>query len=75
MLEFFFFNMIYLFLIVGWAIIALCGLSLVSESGGYSLVAVHGFLTALASLVEHKLWVVRASVVVLGELSSCSSRA
>ena len=30
-------------------------LSLVAESGGYSLVAVHGLLIAVASLVEHRL--------------------
>ena len=30
-------------------------LSLLAESGGYSLVAVHGLLIAVASLVEHRL--------------------
>ena len=34
-----------------WACIAACGLSLVAASGGYSLVVVHGLLTAVASLV------------------------
>ena len=34
----------------------LCGLSLVSANGGYSLVAVHGLLIAAVSLVaEHRL--------------------
>ena len=39
--------------------------SLVAASRGYSLAAVHGLLTAVASLaVEHRLQGVRASVVV-----------
>ena len=34
----------------------MCGLSLVAASGGYSLVAVHGLLISVASLVaEHRL--------------------
>ena len=38
-----------------WAFVVL-RLSLVAESGGYSLVAVHGLLIAVASLVvEHRL--------------------
>ena len=43
-------NFIYLFL----AVLGLCccaGFSLVEKSGGYSLVAVHGLLIAVASLV------------------------
>ena len=36
-----------------WIFVAACGLSLVSVSRGYSLVAVHGILIAVASLVEH----------------------
>ena len=36
--------------------VAVRGLSLVSVSGGYSLVVVHGFLIEVASLVaEHRL--------------------
>ena len=32
-----------------WALIAVCGLSLVAVSRGYSLIALHGLLTAVAS--------------------------
>ena len=40
---------------------------------GFSLVAVHGPLTTVASLVvEHRLWGEQASVVVARGLSSCS---
>ena len=35
--------------------VAVVGLSLVAVSRGYSLVAVHGFRTVVASLVEHGL--------------------
>ena len=46
-----------------WVFVAACGLSLVVESRGYSLVVVHGLLIAVASLVaEHG-------------LSNCGSRA
>ena len=39
-----------------WVFVVAGGLSLVAESGAYSLVAVHGLLTAAASLVaEHGL--------------------
>ena len=38
-----------------WIIVAACGLSLVAASGGYSLVAMHRLLIAVASLVEHRL--------------------
>ena len=42
----------------------MCGLSLVVVSGVYSLDAVHGRLTAVASLVaEHRLYGAQASVV------------
>ena len=51
-------------------------LSLVAESGGYSLVAVHEFLNVVTSLVvEHGLWPVWASVVAAREFSSCGSLA
>ena len=46
------------------------GFSLAVESGGYSLVAEHGLLFAVASLVD-----TRASIVVARVLSSCSSEA
>ena len=39
-----------------WVFMALQWLSLVAASGGYSMVSVHGILTAVASLVvEHRL--------------------
>ena len=46
----------------------LCWLSLAATSRGNSLVAVHGLLTAVASLVEHRLQGAQVS-------SSCSSQA
>ena len=50
----------------------LVGFSLAAVKGGYSLVAVHEFLTAVASLiVEHGLQSVWASVVAARGLSSC----
>ena len=65
----------YLFL----AAFVLCccrGLSLVAVSGGYTLAAVHGLLTAVASLVaEHRLQGVQASVVAAPGLSSCGAQA
>ena len=37
--------------------VSVLGFSLVAESRGYSLAAVHGLLIAVASLVaEHRLW-------------------
>ena len=44
--------------------------SLVVERGGYSLVVVHGLLSAVAFVVEHGLWVAQASVAVAHGLSS-----
>ena len=35
-----------------WVFVAVCGLSLVVASGGYSLVVVHRLLVAVASLVS-----------------------
>ena len=50
------------------------GFSLVSASRGYSRVAVHGLLIAVASLVaEHRLQGARASVVVAPGRSSSGS--
>ena len=37
-----------------WVFVALCGLSPVAESKGYSLVAVHGLLIGMASLVAEQ---------------------
>ena len=38
-----------------WVFIAASGLSLAAVSGGYSLGAVHGLLTMVASLAENRL--------------------
>ena len=51
---------------LNWVFIAMCGLSLVVASGGYSLVVVRRLLIAVAYLVaEHRLQGVQASVVVV----------
>ena len=53
-----------------------CVLSLAVASGGYSLVAVHGILIVVASLVvEHGLQGTWTSVVVVCGFRSCRSRA
>ena len=49
-------------------LVAVCRLSLVADSGGYSLVLVPGPLIALASPTEYRLWGSRASVVVAHRL-------
>ena len=50
------------------------GFSLVEASGGYSVVAMHGLLIAVASLVvEHRLQGAWASVVVVPRLESTDS--
>ena len=55
-----------------WVSVAACGLSLVLESRGCSLVAACRLLTAVASLVaEHRLWGTQASVVSACRLRSC----
>jgi len=52
------------------------GFSIVSASGGYSLVAVLGFLIVVASLVaEHELQGTRAALVLARGLRSCGSPA
>ena len=52
------------------------GFSLVRACGGYALVALHGLLIAVASLIEeHGALGMRASVVAAHALSCCSSRA
>ena len=52
------------------------GFSLVVAKGSYSLVAVHGLLIAVASLVaEDRLEGMQASVVSARGLSSCGSQA
>ena len=38
-----------------WVLVATCRLSLVAESGGYSLVVVHWLLIVVASLVDNGL--------------------
>ena len=53
---FFFFIRLYLFIFGHTGSSLLCGLSLVVEGGDYSLVAVHGLLIGVASLLaEHVL--------------------
>ena len=47
------------------------GLALVEVSGRYSLVAVHGLLIAVASLVEHRL--PNTSLIAVVHGPSCSS--
>ena len=64
---------IYLFVCLVLAVLGLrchTGFSLVVKNGGYSLVAEHEFLFAVASLVG-----TQASIVVAHVLSSCSSKA
>ena len=51
------------------------GLSLAVASRGYSSAVVPGLLIAVASLMEHRLQGMRASVGVACGLSSCGSRA
>ena len=60
--DFFFNNFIYFWLC--WVFIAAHRLSLVAASRGYSADTVHGLLIVMASLAEHRLYDVRASVVV-----------
>ena len=57
--TFFFF----FFFLLHSVFIALCGLSLVAVSRAYSFDAVPGLLTVVASLVEHRLQALQASVV------------
>ena len=51
-LSFYFFSIYYFWL--PWVFVAMCGLSLVVASGGYSLDAGHRLLTAMASLVAER---------------------
>ena len=63
---------IYILSFFGCAGLSCCAdFSLVVASKGYSMVAVCGLLTAVISLVEHRLWDARASVIVACGLSSC----
>ena len=73
-LSFFFFLIIHLWLC--WVFIAALWLSIVVESGGYSLAVVLGFLLAAVSFVaEHRLCGTQASAVAAVGLSRCSWRA
>ena len=45
-----------LLLLLPWIFIAAHRLSLVAEIGGYSLVAMHGLLIAVASAAVHRFW-------------------
>ena len=65
-LSFYFFSIDYFWL--PWVFVAMCGLSLVVDSGGYSLVVVHGLHIVVASLVvEHGLLGIWSSVVAAWE--------
>ena len=73
----------YLFIFIFWLcwiLVAVCGLSLVAQSKGCSLVVVHGHLIAVASLVaQHRLWthgfqqLQHAGSVVVAHGLSCST--
>ena len=66
---------VYLFLVV-LGLSRCAGFSLVALSGGCSLFAVHGLLTALVSLAaEHRLQSTQASVVAARRLRSWGSQA
>ena len=43
---------LFIYLRLCWVFVAVCGLSLVDASGGYSSVVVHGLLIVVASLIE-----------------------
>ena len=59
-----------------WVLVAACRLYLAVASWGYSLVRVNGFLIEVASLVaEHGLLGALSSVVAVPGLSTCSSLA
>jgi len=65
--------MIYLLIWLWRVFVTTHGLSLVVESGSSSPVAVHASLIAVASLVEHRLQGVWASVVAASWLCSCGA--
>ena len=57
-----------------WVIDAMHGISLVVLSQGFSIVAVCGLLTVVASVfVEHRFWDMWALVVVASRLSHCGT--
>ena len=58
-----------------WVSIAVCGLSLVAERGGYSIVGVHGFLMEVASLLWSMALSTWASVIAAQGLINCESPA
>ena len=66
-----FLNFIYLFL----AVLGLHELSLGPAAGGYSRAVVCRLPLAVAALVTHWLWCIRASVVAAQRLSSSNARA
>ena len=66
---------LFIYLWLCWVSIAVCGLSLVAESGGYSLAGVHGFLIEVASLLGSMALSTWASVIVAQGLISCDSPA
>ena len=76
LVDFFFPQDLFIYFWLCWVFIAVHGLSLVVESGDYSLVVVCWFLSAVASLVaEHRLYGAGASVAVARGLSHCRSQA
>ena len=71
-----FFKKMYMYFFAELGLRCCTGFSLVAENGGSSLVAVHGLLIAVASLVaESRLWGTQAFVLATGGLSSCSFQA
>ena len=67
------FKWFYLLFLAGLGLQCPAGFALVAESGGYSVVVAHGLLTAVASLVEHRLQDAQASVAVPLGLQSSGS--
>ena len=67
---------LFIYLWLRWVLAAARRLSFVAASGGCSLVAVRGLLTAMAPLAEeHRLLGTQASGVAAHGLSSCGSQA
>ena len=74
-LRFLFFLYIIVFIYLFWAVLGLpccIGFCLLVASRGYCLVALHGLLRAVASLVEHVFQGTQGSVAVALGLGSCA---
>ena len=65
---------LFIYLCLCWVFVAMCRLSLVVASRGYSPAEVQGLLIAVASLVEHWALGVQVSVVVRQGLSCPKAR-